>query len=271
MRPIHCVVVGSWLLLASAFHGSALAGPTYRIMPLGDSITDGAGGTNAGYRGPLYGLLTAAGYSFQFVGSAADNPGTLPSTPLDQRRHEGHSGYVIAAGSSGRDGLTDNLNAWLGAGGADPNVILLMIGTNDINLNYQRSTAPQRLDSLVSMISNKNTGLKPNAHLIIAQIVPIVDATEDGWVREYNLGIADVVFKHRNLLGENVSLVDMHSSLVASDFADMLHPNNSGYNKMAGIWMSGIAAVVPEPSTVVALLVGLIGLLGYAWRRRACS
>jgi lysophospholipase L1-like esterase len=238
-------------------------------MPLGDSITDGD--TNAGYRGPLYTLLNNAGYSFQFVGSASDNPGALPSTPLDQRHHEGHSGYVITAGTSGRSGLTDNLNTWLGAGGTDPNIILLMIGTNDINLDYQRATAPQRLDNLVSMISNRNTGLKPNAHLIIAELVPIVDATKDAWVQDYNLGIANVVFKHRNLLGENVSLVDMHSALTFSDFADTLHPNTSGYNKTAGVWFSGIAAVVPEPSTIALLGGGLIGLLVCAWRRRKAA
>lgn len=270
MRRSYVLIAGSSLLLVSLLCASSPAAPTYRIMPLGDSITDGVGGTNAGYRGPLYTLLNNAGYSFQFVGSASNNSGSLPSAPLDQRRHEGHSGWVITAGTSGRSGLTDNLNSWLGPSGADPNIILLMIGTNDINLNYQRSTAPDRLDNLISMISNKTTGLKPNAQLIVAQIVPIVNVTQDAWVQDYNLGIASVVAKHRDVLGEKVSMVDMHSALTASgvDFADSLHPNATGYNKMAAVWLDGISAVVPEPATVSLLVAGLFGLLGVAWRRR---
>src|SRR5262249_2394062 len=80
--------------------------PTLKIMPLGDSITDGEGGTNAGYRKALYDLLVAAKVSFQFVGSAFDNPGMLPP---EQTHHEGHSGFTIAAGTSGRSGISDNI------------------------------------------------------------------------------------------------------------------------------------------------------------------
>lgn len=69
-----------------------------KIMPLGDSITDGVGGTNAGYRGTLNTLLNNAGITHQFVGSATDNPGSLPA---DQQHHEGHSGYTITGGGRG--------------------------------------------------------------------------------------------------------------------------------------------------------------------------
>src|SRR5206468_3091586 len=96
-------------------------GKFIKIMPLGDSITWGVGGTNAGYRADLKTLLTAGGISFQFVGSDTGNPGTLGA---DQAHHEGHSGYVITAGSSGRGGISDNIGTWLGPNGADPDVIL---------------------------------------------------------------------------------------------------------------------------------------------------
>ena len=64
------------------------------ILPLGDSITDGLGGTGGGYRARLHLLLNNAGDSFNFVGSATNN-----STPAlinsGQHYHEGHSGYRI--------------------------------------------------------------------------------------------------------------------------------------------------------------------------------
>jgi len=49
-------------------------------MPLGDSITDGFN-LPPGYREDLYTLLTNAGYTFTFVGSATDR-----STPPARRR-----------------------------------------------------------------------------------------------------------------------------------------------------------------------------------------
>lgn len=253
--------------------GSSRAAPVYRIMPLGDSITAGGGGTNAGYRGPLCTLLTNAHYSFQFVGSLNNAGGSLPTSPIDQTHHEGHSGYVITAGTSGRPGITDEINTWLGPGGTDPNIILLMIGSND--RGYQFSTAPDRLSNLISMISDKTTGLKPNAKLIVAKITPVIGNGEgyggpaDVAVVTYNTGVASVVAAHQ-ALGENVSLVDMHSALnPAYDLWDGLHPNDSGYNKMATVWMNGIKAVaVPEPSSLLLLGLGALGFAAY--RRVRC-
>ncbi len=250
------------------FEGGTPPPTTLKIMPLGDSITYGVGGTNAGYRGPLYDLLTAEGMNFQFVGSATGNPGPLPAS---QQHHEGHSGYVITSGTSGRSGLTDNITAWLGT--TNPDIILLMIGTNDVNLNYQLATAPDRLSNLISMISNKATGLEPDATLVVAQIVPIVNDAQDVLVYAYNQGVAAVVAAHK-ALGENVMLVDMHSPLTDADMNDNLHPNNSGYDKMAQVWFDAILAAtteseVPEPLTLALVGAGLTGLGGYARRRRA--
>jgi lysophospholipase L1-like esterase len=228
-----------------------------KIMPLGDSITDGVGGSNAGYRGPLNTLLNSAGIEHVFVGSATDAAGSLP---YDQQHHEGHSGFTITGG--GRSGILDNINSWLGSSGADPDVILLMIGTNDVT-TYATSlaTVPQataNLNKLISTISNKSTGLKPNAKLIIAGITPIVGTVNggsDAVAQAYNQSIATLVASHQ-ALGENVSLVDMHSALNAStDMNDQLHPNDKGYNKMAAVWLNGITAVVPEPSSIMLLTV----------------
>jgi lysophospholipase L1-like esterase len=256
---------------AASFHYTSSPLPTMlKIMPLGDSITDGVGGTNAGYRGPLYSLLSAKGMATQFVGSATNTPGVLPAM---QQLHEGHSGYTITGG--GRAGIMDNIKTWLGPQGADPDVILLMIGTNDVTTYATSlSTIPQataNLDALISKISNKSTGLKPNAKLILAEITPIENASQDALAKAYNASIVSLVAAHQSL-GENVSLVDMHSALNnPADMNDNLHPNSSGYNKMAQVWFNGIIAVVPEPSSIVLLIAfGLLGLciLGYKTGKR---
>ncbi len=240
-----------------------------KIMPLGDSITDGVDGTDiAGYRGPLNTLLNTAGIQHQFVGSCTDTPGNLPA---DQQHHEGHSGFTIQGG--GRSGLLDpgNISSWLGPSGPNPDVILLMIGTNDVTTYATTlATVPQataNMATLIDKISNPTTGLDPHAKLIIAKITPMAGsyATYLPEVQAFNDSLAGLVAQY-----QNVSLVDMYSALNPStDVAsDGLHPNDSGYNKMAQVWLNGIEVAVPEPSTFILLGVGAIGLFAYAWRRR---
>jgi len=213
-------------------------GPDFiRIMPLGDSITDGVGSSGGGYRIPLKKLLDDAKISFQFVGSSWDNPGSLPR---DQWHHEGHPGWTIQAGTSGRAGLLDNVSNWLGAGGNRPDVILLMIGTNDVDISYDLGNAEKRLDTLVTTLLDKTYGLVPSAKLVLAQLVPIQDATEDARCATYNQSVAKVAAAHQKR-GENVKLVDMHAALTApGDFNDKLHPNDSGYVKMAKVWFDAL-------------------------------
>jgi lysophospholipase L1-like esterase len=209
-----------------------------RIMPLGASITNGFQGTMAGYRGPLQQLLDSAGVTFQFVGSYTDNPGKVP-LPREQQHHDGHSGYVIQAGSSGRQGIYDFRNAWLGPTGSRADVILIVIGTNDVDLDYELATAGERLDALVSAILDPATGLQPQAKVILAQLPPIKDAAEDARCVTYNKAIVATVLAHQQK-GEAVSTVDLHSAISTSELADKLHPNDVGYGKIAKVFFEAI-------------------------------
>lgn len=107
------------------------------ILPVGDSITAGYSGDpnvkDAGWRGLLYNSLTAASYSFQFVGTANVNPGRLPTTPVDQTWHD--SGTTETWRTLA---VRDNIGSWLttlAASGKTPAVIAMMTGTNDIRDN----------------------------------------------------------------------------------------------------------------------------------------
>ncbi|MBS2964878.1 GDSL family lipase, partial [Actinocrinis puniceicyclus] len=60
-----------------------------RVMPLGDSITDG-NQTPGGYRIGLWQRFVSAGYKVDFVGSLFNGPSTL-----GDHDHEGHSGWRI--------------------------------------------------------------------------------------------------------------------------------------------------------------------------------
>ncbi|HVY30279.1 MAG TPA: SGNH/GDSL hydrolase family protein [Polyangiaceae bacterium] len=209
-----------------------------RIMPFGASITDGFLGTKAGYRGPLKQLFDDAKITFQFVGSWTDNPGTMP-LPREQQRHEGHPGFVIIGGTSGRAGVYDSRDAWLGPTGSEADIFLIVVGTNDVDLDYELDTAGERLDLLIDAILEPTTGLQPKAKVILAQLPPINDATEDARCVKYNATIAATVMAHQEK-GQAITTVDLHAAITTAELADKLHPNDVGYTKIAKVFFDAI-------------------------------
>jgi lysophospholipase L1-like esterase len=267
LRLLRPACIGVFLTIVC----STAAAVDLKIMPLGDSITTGLG-AGGGYRMPLYNLLTGAKLDFQFVGSQTDNGGGLPGNQL---HHEGHVAYTIqncttTADGEARTGIRENATTWLTA--ANPDIVLLMIGTNDINANFERDKAPERLSDLLTTI----TSWKPSIKVIVAQITPIGDgwastAASDALAQTYNLGMAAVV-ANQQAAGKHITLVDMHTPLnAATDLGDGLHPNQSGYNKMGQVWFNGIqtAIAVPEPTSATLSALGAMSIAAaYAWRNR---
>ena len=200
---------------------SAASTTPLRVMPLGDSITWGVGSsTGNGYRDPLWRKLAADGHPLDFVGTGRGGSMSDPD-------NEGHSGYKIHQIAA----LTDaSLTRYR------PNVVTLMIGTNDLNESYQVSTATARLKSLVNQI----TVGAPDATVLVASLVVSTSGSEERYRAAYNQAIPGIV-NEAQAAGKHVAHVDM-SSLTTSDLADALHPNNSGYQKMADAFHRGIRA-----------------------------
>ncbi|MDG4856908.1 GDSL-type esterase/lipase family protein [Streptomyces sp. T-3] len=186
-------------------------------MPLGDSITLGVGSnTRTGYRPALAKQLGEDVKDVKFVGSQVDPDGT---------HHEGHSGWRI-------DQLQANIETWLAD--AKPNVVLLHIGTNDMNRNYQVSTAPQRLGKLIDQIHDAS----PDTAVVVASLVPATDPTVQARVNTYNKAIPKIV-ADRAQQGYPISQVSM-DALTTADLNDNLHPNNRGYAKMTSAFLGGV-------------------------------
>lgn len=48
--------------------------------------------------------------------------------------------------------------------------------------------------------------------------------------------------------GDKIVVVDMESALsYPSDLADTVHPNDTGYGKMADVWFAALEALLPNP------------------------
>jgi len=222
---------------------TSAAEPPVSIMPLGDSITDGLAashfccGVPGAYRINLDGHLRAAGYAFDFVGSRM-------SGPQPDKDHEGHPGYRIDEVHAGGDeGADTGVNGWLTARPA--NVVLLMIGTNDILQNFNVPTAPDRLSALIDRIIE----LRPTADIYVASIPPLVGAkaTLNAKVLTYNAAVRDVVAA-RAAAGKRVRFVDVYPALGTGDFgSDGIHPNRAGHDKIANVWAGALLGAPPPP------------------------
>ena len=103
--------------------GGAGATGVLKIMPIGDSITVGSSGTNAGYRGPLYNLLKKSVPQVLFVGSSLGGGVTtnVDPLPVEQQHHEGHSSYTINDVNNNLDGLDTATFEQYGGADRDPN------------------------------------------------------------------------------------------------------------------------------------------------------
>ena len=192
-----------------------------RVMPLGDSITDGLT-VPGGYRIGLWQRFTANGYKVDFVGSLSNGPATL-----GDHDHEGHSGWRI-------DQIDANITGWLTT--YQPHTVLLHLGTNDISQNYDLPNAPNRLSTLIDHI----TTTLPAAEVFVAQIIPL--SYDTAQLQAFNAAIPGIVH-NKAAAGKHVHLVDQYDALTTADLQDGVHPNAAGYDKMAAVWYHALQTV----------------------------
>jgi hypothetical protein len=232
------------LLVATSFLQPAI-GQTLRILPMGDSITDGSAfdspdGTG-GYRGPLYNSLTTAGFTIDYVGTS-----TVNSSQLVEKEHEGHGGWRI-------DQLDSNVAAWFGAI-ATPDFVLLHIGTNDFGQGFDTINAINRLDALIL----KMAGLSPTTHVIVTNLMERGEPQNTAIQTEFNPLVLGVVNAHITA-GRLVSFLDMRAAVPLADMPDMLHPDQTGYNKMAAAWHGAIIDALEPGDAVPPAIVSASG------------
>ncbi|GIJ46817.1 lipase [Virgisporangium aliadipatigenens] len=204
-----------------------------RIMPLGASITDGFN-VPGGYRIKMWELLTAAGYRIDFVGSGSNGPASL-----GDHDHEGHSGWRI-------DQIHAQLNGWLRS--YAPRSILIHLGTNDVNQNYDLPNAPARMGALLDAIR----AAAPTAQVFVATLVPESDPVAEARIQAFNAALPGIVAQR----GPLVHLVDMHSVVSQSELADGIHPTAAGYDKMGVRWVEAMRAV---PASLDAQVLPPVG------------
>jgi lysophospholipase L1-like esterase len=223
---ITLLLTGGILFTSNMVQRPVAAQDAIRVMPLGDSITAGIGASDkGGYRVKLWQDCLQAGWHVSFVGSQKDGPRSLAD-----RDHEGHPGWRIRQ-------LSEHINGWLHT--YQPQIILLQIGTNDIVFHDRVASAPDRLRALLLQIS----GILPRTTIIVAQITPLRNPTLDEQVKTYNRAIPGIV-QELAALGKAISYVDMYHTVSMSDLDDGVHPDDSGYRKMATAWYMALQKIM---------------------------
>ena len=215
-------------LVASIPLSSAQTPPT-RIVPLGDSITFGSS-VAGGYRKKLYDLLTTAEYNVDYVGVQNGNGvATLPDSD-----HQGIGGWRI-------DQVDADLPKWIGVV-ADPDVVLLHIGTNDFGQNLDTVNAINRFDTLITKLATQ----LPYAHIIVTNLMErgvLANAPNTTIEAQFNPFVQARVDAHV-ALGRRVTFLNMRAAVPVSEMPDALHPGQVGYDHMADAWAPAVQAVI---------------------------
>lgn len=232
---------------AGSTGGSGGSGGVYRpcptngmpckIMPFGDSITDGYG-TAGGYRVELFRLAHQAGKNITFVGTGSNSPGKVDGVTFPPN-HEGHSGFTIDTTPS-RSGIAPLVPTVMPQ--FTPHIVLLMIGTNDCIDSYQLATAPTRLGTLIDSIFTR----LPNILMVVAQPIPSQEDPLNTRIQSYNAAIPAII-KARADAGKHILLVDMYAPFSAVStykttlLKDTWHPSEAGHAILGARWYSTLS------------------------------
>lgn len=228
---------------------SVAVAPTWRIMPLGNSITE-AGDNEISYRCWLWRTLADSGARFNFVGTrwgvfagyshaypapALQEASKCPYADFDQD-NEGHTAWRV---DELLYGSVDNTYGYPGRCGAwartcQPDIVLLHGGTNDVVFQGQ-SVASTRNE--LSWTIDTLRSVNPRVVILLAQIIPTTNANNFK-VAQLNDSIR-VLATAKTTSASPVLLVDQYTGFNAvTDCLDGVHPGTIGEQKMADRWFA---------------------------------
>lgn len=223
---------------------------TYRILPLGNSITEGMGeeyiaeAERISYRKKLFDLLTAGGYNFDLVGhrnagysllSDADHGG-IPGTRAQYVDRLLKDGYDERWGVQ----VTPNGTPYLDVYPAD--IILLHIGTNDIT--HGEGSGTTDIVNILNTIDAWETSNGTNVVVFIARIIRRTDSGAlNSTTQQYNDNIASLVASRGD---PSVILVNIETGAGINYNTELMpdgvHPAQSAYDKMGSKWYSSMSS-----------------------------
>ena len=215
-------------LLAGVILGAPPESRVWRIMPVGDSITEG-GASFSTYRPLLAEKLRAAGLAFEFVGSRGS----------EDFRHEGYGGKNV-------EFLAATVPAQFAKTPAD--LVLLHAGHNHFDTERP---IPGILAATERLIASFRT-INPNVIVLLAQVIPAGKLPKYSYLPELNAELARLAVR-LDTPAQPVHLVDQATGFDrhTDTIADLVHPNAAGAAKMAARWFEALLPVFAARPPVV--------------------
>ncbi|CAM3674757.1 SGNH/GDSL hydrolase family protein [Pontibacter korlensis] len=275
---------GAVSAVSSKVSATASSSRAVRIMPLGDSNTDGGSGSvpqaeRIGYRKKLHQLLVEngelEGYKFIFVGSERSGQNFESEVDID---HAGFGGArdedIALLLETGEFPFYGNENDYRGPGEGpyldqyNPDIILLHIGTNWVDGS---DGAMQDVKKILDQVDQYEARSSKEVIVIVAKIIKRVCYVDNNGTSQCPTPTeADNTIKYNNMLeayvtqrsaeGDRLHLVDMQDGAGINykyasdggDMADYLHPSQNGYDKMAQVWYDALTSpMVPLPIELI--------------------
>ena len=227
--------------------------PPIKIMPLGDSITQGAGDdpNQIGYRSRLFDLLQSAGYNFDFVGTQHSG-NSYTGNPAFDADHEGHSGMEVGSPSVLSSTMLNSIDYYLTQ--HTPDIVLFHMGTNDLDHGDNPLLIAKQLDSVITdhiLVHNPNTmtfwaKIIHNEHVSEATLNYDIGTIYDSFTPQEKSRTKLVYMQSPPHL---IYPDDFSTPTSGNEFID-LHPIKSGYDKMAEHWFAAMQDFYqPKPAS----------------------
>ena len=232
-----------------------------KIMCMGDSITYGHK-MPGGYRKFLYHNLISKGYKIKMVGAKDNkiekyyyNENNSPEYFKYQDDNCGFSAFAIKAYGK-RKGLYEIIkkNKCLKL---NPDIILLLIGTNNAMDNYNFNETIKDFISLMNyLLENINKDsiifvatipdMDPNTKIVYTWFKNYrknnlddndVKNNVNNYIKKYNNEIKKIIEEYRNK-NKNIRIEDLNKEIKDIDnlFFDGVHPNNQGHKIIGEFW-----------------------------------
>lgn len=201
-----------------------------RILPLGDSITEGGG--QKCYRSALARKLKDAAFDVVFVGPK--------EAPAGLR----HGGY----GGKNAEQIAELYAGFHAANPAD--IVLIHAGHNHF---AEEKPVPGILRATGSMIATARKA-NPKATVLLAQVITSGKLPKYSYLPELNRQLA-LLAKRLDRPQQRVLLVDQATGFdwKTDAVADLVHPNDQGAEKMAECWFQALKPLLPAKADAAGI------------------
>lgn len=240
-----CALGATLLPGVHARSARAEASAALRVMPIGDSITQGHQNWGPTYRYELWRMFQESGHDLDYVGSMTQTISGGYVFPDFDQQHEGHDGWRA-------DQVNQQLAAWMHA--SQPHVLLVHLGHNDLIQGQSVTSTVDDLSELIDIARSVN----PSVTVAIAQPIPCAESS--GFCRSAELAELarrlPALGAAKTSAASRVIIVDMRAGFsISADLYDGLHPDASGERKIAERWLSALVPTdAPSPTPTLTAL-----------------